>query len=242
LGELSKLIAENPNIKLGIANDGDADRIGLYDEAGNFVDSHHILLLLLLYLKKYKGMSGKVVYTFSVTDKMKKLADKFNLPSEMTKIGFKYIAEIMAKDDVLVGGEESGGLAVAGHIPERDGIWIGLMVLEFMAKTGKDLKQLIEEVYAEVGAFAFDRDDLHLTEAKKQAIIANCTSNAYRNFGKYEVESVESVDGFKFNLGNEAWVMLRPSGTEPVLRVYAQAADLAAARAILDATQATILQ
>lgn len=241
LGELSKLIAENPNIKLGIANDGDADRIGLYDEDGNFVDSHHILLLLLLYLKKYKGMSGKVVYTFSVTDKMKKLADKFGLPSEMTKIGFKYIAEIMAKDDVLVGGEESGGLAVAGHIPERDGIWIGLMVLEFMAKTGKNLKQLIEEVYAEVGAFAFDRDDLHLTEEKKQAIIANCKSNAYSNFGDYTIESAESVDGFKFNLGNEAWVMLRPSGTEPVLRVYAQAADLAAARAILDATQATIL-
>ncbi len=241
LGELSQLIAENPNIKLGIANDGDADRIGLYDEDGNFVDSHHILLLLLLYLKKYKGMSGKVVYTFSVTDKMKKLADKFGLPSEMTKIGFKYIAEIMAKDDVLVGGEESGGLAVAGHIPERDGIWIGLMVLEFMAKTGKNLKQLIEEVYAEVGAFAFDRDDLHLTEDKKQSIIANCKSNAYSNFGDYAIESVESVDGFKFNLGNEAWVMLRPSGTEPVLRVYAQAENLAAARAILDATQATIL-
>jgi phosphomannomutase len=241
LGELSKLIAENPNIKLGIANDGDADRIGLYDEDGNFVDSHHILLLLLLYLRKYKGMSGKVVYTFSVTDKMKKMADKFGLPSEMTKIGFKYIAEIMAKDDVLVGGEESGGLAVAGHIPERDGIWIGLMVLEFMAKTGKNLKQLIEEVYAEVGAFAFDRDDLHLTEEKKQAIIANCKSNAYSSFGSYNIESVESVDGFKFNLADEAWVMLRPSGTEPVLRVYAQAADLAAARAILDATQATIL-
>jgi phosphomannomutase len=241
LSELSELIANNPRIKLGIANDGDADRIGLYDEDGNFVDSHHILLLLLLYLRKYKGMSGKVVYTFSVTDKMKKLADKFGLPSEMTKIGFKYIAEIMTKEEVLVGGEESGGLAVAGHIPERDGIWIGLMVLEFMAKTGKTLKQLIGEVYEEVGAFAFDRDDLHLTEDKKQSIIANCKSNVYNNFGDYKVESFESVDGFKFNLGNESWVMLRPSGTEPVLRVYAQASNLAAARAILDATQATIL-
>ena len=142
LTELSNLIKNDPSIALGIANDGDADRIGMYDQDGNFVDSHHILLLLLLYLYKYKNQTGKVVITFSVTDKMKKLADQFGLESEVTKIGFKYIAEIMTTEDVLVGGEESGGLAVKGHIPERDGIWIGLMILEFMAKTGKSLKEI----------------------------------------------------------------------------------------------------
>ena len=239
---LSETIKKNPKIGLGIANDGDADRIGMYDEDGNFVDSHHILLLLLLYLHKYKGLSGDVVVTFSVTDKMKVMADKFGLPCEITKIGFKYIAEIMTQRDVLVGGEESGGLAVKGHIPERDGIWIGLMILEFMASSGKSLKQLIQEVYDIVGSFVCDRDDLHLTEEQKVNIVNACKSKSYKKFGSYKVESIEDVDGWKFNLGNGEWVMMRASGTEPVLRVYSQSANQAGARAILDATKETILK
>ena len=241
LTTLSDLIKSNPKIALGVATDGDADRIGMYDEDGVFVDSHHILLLLLLYQFKYKKLTGDVVITFSVTDKMKLMASKFGLPCEVTKIGFKYIAEIMTQKDVLVGGEESGGLAVKGHIPERDGIWIGMMILEFMATTGKSLKQLIQEVYDIVGPFASDRDDLHLTEEKKQSIIAHCKSNAYKSFGAYTIQSVEDIDGWKFNLSDTEWVMMRPSGTEPVLRVYAQAPTLAKARKILDATQAAIL-
>ncbi|MFM2393869.1 MAG: phosphoglucosamine mutase, partial [Bacteroidota bacterium] len=145
LKELSSII-QSEGYNLGLANDGDADRIGLFDEDGKFVDSHHILLLLLYYLYEYKKLSGKVVITFSVTDKMKKLAEYYGLECEVTKIGFKYIAEIMINEDVLVGGEESGGLAVKGHIPERDGVWIGLMIMEFMAVTGKSLKQLIQEI------------------------------------------------------------------------------------------------
>jgi phosphomannomutase len=115
------------------------------------------------------------------------------------------------------------------------------MILEFMAVSGKSLKQLIQEVYDIVGSFASDRDDLHLTEEQKVSIVANCKSKAYKKFGKYKVESIEDVDGWKFNLGNDEWVMMRASGTEPVLRVYAQSADLAGARAILDATKETIL-
>ncbi|MBL7809287.1 MAG: phosphoglucomutase/phosphomannomutase family protein [Saprospiraceae bacterium] len=238
---LSETIKKNPKITAGLANDGDADRIGLYDEDGNFVDSHHILLLLLLYLHKYKGMTGKVVFTFSVTDKLKKMAEKFGLPYEITKVGFKYIAEIMTNEDVLVGGEESGGLAVKGHIPERDGVWIGLMIFEFMARTGKTLKQLVQEVYKEVGEFAFDRDDLHITEAQKQNVIKMCKDRAYTAFGSYKVKAVEDTDGWKFLFGDEKWVMIRASGTEPVLRVYAQSPSLAECRAILDAAKATIL-
>lgn len=238
--ELAELIQKSGDISIGIATDGDADRIGMYDAEGNFVDSHHILLLLLLYMYKYKNETGKVVITFSVTDKMKKMAEIFGLDYEVTKIGFKYIAEIMAQEDVLVGGEESGGLAVKGHIPERDGIWIGLMILEFIAKTGKSLKQLIQEVYDIVGAFNCDRDDLHIEEAQKQAVIKRCKENPYDSFGKYKVESLETIDGFKFHLGDDRWVMLRASGTEPVLRVYAQAEDAAEVRRILDAAKATI--
>lgn len=240
LGELSNLIKNDPSIQLGIANDGDADRIGMYDEDGNFVDSHHILLLLLLYMHKYKNKSAKVVITFSVTDKMKKLAEQFGLECEVTKIGFKYIAEIMTKEEVLVGGEESGGLAVAGHIPERDGIWIGLLILEFMAKTGKSLKALIQDVYDLVGAFSFDRDDLHIKEEQKQAIISRCKTNPYQQIGSYTVQKLETTDGFKFYVSDDEWIMIRPSGTEPVLRVYAQAPTMDKVRALLSATHETL--
>ncbi len=234
LTALSALIAADASVACGLATDGDADRIGMYDEDGVFVDSHHILLLLLLYKFKYKKETGKVVITFSVTDKMKRMAEKFGLPCQVTKIGFKYIAEIMAKEDVLVGGEESGGLAVKGHIPERDGVWIGMTIFEFMAKTGKTLKELIQEVYDEVGAFATDRDDLQLEESQKQLVISRCQSDFYKKFGSYTVDRKEDLDGFKFYFNDDEWVMIRPSGTEPVLRVYSQAATAADARQILD--------
>jgi len=241
LQELSDLIKNSGDISLGIANDGDADRIGMYDSHGNFVDSHHILLLLLLYMYKYKEQRGKVVITFSVTDKMKKMAEQFGLDYDVTKIGFKYIADIMAEEDVIVGGEESGGLAVKGHLPERDGIWIGLMILEFMAKTGKSLEELIQEVYDLVGEFNCDRVDLHIEETVKQSVVKKCKEAPYQAFGNYQVEKLENLDGFKFHLGNERWVMIRPSGTEPVLRVYAQAENPQEVRKILDATRETIL-
>lgn len=240
LEELRELMRSG-GFDLGLANDGDADRIGLYDDQGNFVDSHHILLLLLYYLHRYKGLKGKVVVTFSVTDKMRRLAEKWGLDFEVTKIGFKYIAEIMTTEDILVGGEESGGLAVKGHIPERDGIWIGLVIMEFMAKTGKSLRELIQIVYDEVGTFASERDDLHIENDTKERVIANCVEGAYTAFGPYKVESTESIDGFKFRLGNGSWVMIRPSGTEPVLRVYAEGPNYEEVRKILDATRDTIL-
>lgn len=238
--ELAETVRMDASIAAGLANDGDADRIGMFDEDGTFVDSHHILLLLLHYLHKYKGMNGKVVVTFSVTDKMRKMAELYGLEVEVTKIGFKYIAEIMTQEDVLVGGEESGGLAVKGHIPERDGIWIGLVLLEFMAKTGKSLKELIQEIYSVVGPFAFDRDDLHIPEAKKQEIISKCTNDPYTNLGGIPVIRLETTDGFKFYLSEDEWVLIRPSGTEPVLRVYAQAPSLQRSRELLDATHQTL--
>jgi phosphomannomutase len=240
LGELSEVLANNKMYNLGLANDGDADRIGLMDENGEFVDSHHILLLLLYYLHEYRGLDGKVVVTFSVTDKMKKLAEHYGLEFEVTKIGFKYIAEIMIHEDVIVGGEESGGLAVKGFIPERDGIWIGLMIMEFMAKTGKTINDLIADIYDKVGPFSLDRDDLHIDNARKEAIIQRCKSGNITHIGNRTVIRTETTDGYKFYLSDNDWVMIRPSGTEPVLRVYAQGVTAADARLILDQTHATL--
>jgi len=240
LTELSEAIKSDPNIQLGIANDGDADRIGMYDEDGTFVDSHHILLLLLYYLKEHRQQKGKVIITFSVTDKMKKLAELYGLDVVVTKIGFKYIAEIMNNEDVLVGGEESGGMAVKGHIPERDGVWVGLMIMEFMAKTGKTIKQLVQDIYDKVGSFNYDRDDLHITDEQKKDIIDKCTHGEITTIGNRDVIRTETLDGFKFYLSEDEWIMVRPSGTEPVLRVYAQAPDASGVRSLLGAAHVSL--
>jgi len=240
LKELSHLMAEDDSLDLGLANDGDADRIGLYDARGEFVDSHHILLLLLQYMVEHKKQEGKVVVTFSVTNKMKQLADQYGLDFEMTPVGFKYIAEIMMEETVIVGGEESGGLAVQSHIPERDGIWMGLLVMEFMAKTGKSLHALIQDVYDIVGSFAYDRDDRHVSDAHKQAVIEHCKTSPFTSFGSYKVEKFEDLDGFKFTIDDDTWTMIRPSGTEPVLRVYSQARDARGVQDLLDAVNAEI--
>ena len=222
--EFSNFIKEKGNISCGLATDGDADRIGLYDNEGNFVDSHHIILLLIHYLVKYKKQTGKVATAFSTTVKIKNMCEHYGLPLDVVKIGFKYICGIMVAEDVLVGGEESGGIAIKGHIPERDGIWMGLVIWEFMAKTGKSLRELIQEVYDITGTFWFERNDLKIDESIKQKVLENCKSNSYKSFGKYTVSRIDDLDGYKFFFDENTWMMIRPSGTEPVLRVYAEAA------------------
>lgn len=240
LQPLERFIKEKGNIHCALATDGDADRIGLYNGKGEFIDSHHIILLLLHYLVKYKHQSGKVVTAFSTTPRVKTLADHYGLESEIVKIGFKYIAGMMVEQDVLIGGEESGGIAVKGHIPERDGIWMGLIIWEFMAKSGKTLDELIQEVYAIVGPFQFERNDLHLTEALKNEVVENCNDNKYTSFGKYNVRNVGTIDGWKFFFDDNRWLMIRASGTEPVLRTYAEAPTMEEVREILKITEEMI--
>ncbi len=241
LKPLRNHIMANGMIDLGFATDGDADRIGMYDGNGKFIDAHHIILLLIHYLAHYKKMSGKVVIAFSVTDKVKAICEHYGLECEVTKIGFKYIAEIMIKEDVLVGGEESGGIAVKGHIPERDGIYDGILLYDFIVRTGKSIDELLKEVYDIVGAFVYKRDDLHLSEDKKQEIIKNCQEGNYTQFGDYEIVRTETIDGFKYFIKDGEWLMIRPSGTEPVLRVYAEAANSKAVNDLIEAAKNTIL-
>jgi len=241
LTEFSELIRNSGNISCGLVTDGDADRLGFYDSQGNFVDSHHIILLLIHYLHKYKGMTGKVCTAFSTTPKVAKMCAHYGLELEVVKIGFKYIAEIMINEDVLVGGEESGGIAMKGHIPERDGIWVGLTIWEFMAKSGKTLNDMIAEVYAIVGKFSFERNDLHLKEEIKQRVLANCKADKYHAFGKYKVVRTEDMDGYKYFFENGDWLMIRASGTEPVLRIYAESNSREAAFDIINESKETLL-
>ena len=240
LQELEAFIKERGDIDCALATDGDADRIGLYNGKGEFIDSHHIILLLVHYLKKYKQLDGEVITAFSTTPRVGVMAKHYGLDFEIVKIGFKYIADIMVERDVLVGGEESGGIATKGHIPERDGIWMGLIIWEFMAKSGKSLDDLINEVYEIVGPFKFERNDLHITEELKLATIKKCEEGSYEHFGRYHVRNVETIDGFKFFFDDDRWLMIRPSGTEPVLRTYAEAPTMDEVREILRITEEII--
>lgn len=239
--EFSAFIKKSGNISSGLATDGDADRLGLYDNNGEFVDSHHLILLLIHYLVKYKKMTGKVVVAFSTSVRIRNLCKHYGLPLEVVQIGFKHICSIMVREDVLVGGEESGGIAIKGHIPERDGVWIGLTIWEFMARTGKSLRQLIDEVYAITGPFSFERNDLHISEQIKKKVLESCQKGEYRNFGAYKVQRVEDLDGYKFFFDDNTWMMIRASGTEPVLRVYAEASDKKTADDILASAEKVLL-
>jgi phosphomannomutase len=239
--EFSELIKKDGKISCGLCTDGDADRIGLYDSKGNFVDSHHIILLLVKYLVEEKKYGGKIVAAFSVTPRINKLATLYNLPIVITQIGFKHIAGYMITEDVIMGGEESGGIAIKGHIPERDGIWMGLTIWEYMAKSGKSLEQLIEDLYKITGPFVYERNDLHLDEATKQKVIKGCKDDIYKSFGSYKVERLETIDGWKYHFENEQWLMIRASGTEPVLRLYAESDTLENTRKLLKAAQETLL-
>ena len=240
LSEFSQFIVNN-KIDCGLATDGDADRIGLYNSKGEFVDAHHIILLVIHYLVKYKKMTGKVVTAFSCSVKVKKLCEFYNLEHETVKIGFKYIAGKMVTEDVLLGGEESGGIAIKGHVPERDGIWIGLLLFEYMASSGKSLEDLINEVYDIVGSFSFERIDLHLDNKKKEDVIEKCQNDQFSSFGEFTVKKIEKTDGYKFFFNDDTWLMIRPSGTEPVLRTYSEAPTREIALKILESAQSEIL-
>ncbi len=240
LSEFSQFIVNN-KIDCGLATDGDADRIGLYNSKGEFVDAHHIILLVIHYLVKYKKMTGKVVTAFSCSVKVKKLCEFYNLEHETVKIGFKHIAGKMVTEDVLLGGEESGGIAIKGHVPERDGIWIGLLLFEYMASSGKSLEDLINEVYGIVGSFSFERIDLHLDNKKKEDVIEKCQNDQFSSFGEFIVKKIEKTDGYKFFFNDDTWLMIRPSGTEPVLRTYSEAPSREIALKILESAQSEIL-
>tara|TARA_B100001741_G_scaffold313745_1_gene321648 strand:- start:12221 stop:13627 length:1407 start_codon:yes stop_codon:yes gene_type:complete len=239
--EFSDLIKEKGDIDCGLATDGDADRIGLYNSKGEFIDSHHIILLLIHYMVKYKKMKGKVVTAFSCSVKVKQICNYYGLDQETVPIGFKHIAGKMVSENVLLGGEESGGIATAGHIPERDGIWMGLILFEFLAKSGKTLEDLIKEVYEVVGSFFFERIDLHISNDIKNNIVENCKKGHYTSFGKYEVKRVETIDGFKYFFDDDTWLMIRASGTEPVLRTYAESSSKEKCFDILEDARKTLL-
>ena len=230
----SNFIKSEGHIACGLAVDGDADRIALMNGEGEYIDSHHTILLLIHLLAGYKKDNGKIVTGFSSTTKVEQLAAHYGLEVQRVKIGFKQISEVMLKEKVLVGGEESGGIAIAGHIPERDGIWNGLAIWQWMIETEKTIEELIQEIYDITGSFAYKRNDLKITESLKQKVIDYCENNEIQNFENENVLRLETLDGFKYFLNEDEWIMIRPSGTEPVLRTYAEGRNKDRAEKLID--------
>ena len=232
LGELAEAVVRE-DCAAGLANDGDADRIGMFDERGVFVDSHQLLALLVKYLHEERGLKGDIVKTFSSTHMLDKMGEKYGLAVQTTPIGFKYIGPKIVEGDVIVGGEESGGMAVKGHIPERDGIYIGLLVVEMMVSRGKKLSELVQELFDEFGPHVARRSDVHTTDEKKGAVLDRLSKGGLEEVAGHAVERVDTLDGYK-HVTDGGWLLVRPSGTEPVLRVYAEAPTEEAAQALID--------
>ncbi len=209
------------NCDIGIATDGDADRIGAFDEKGNFVDSHRIFALILKYFIEEKKMTGEVAKSFSVSQIIDKMCKKYGLVLHETPIGFKYLCRLMVERNILIAAEESGGVGVKGHLPERDGTYIGLLLAEIMAVRKKKLSELVNELMAEFGWHYFKRNDAHLTEKEKNRIMAYYKKSPKQIAG-LDVQRIETKDGYKLFVEN-GWVLVRASGTEPLIRFYAEA-------------------
>ena len=215
--------------QLGLATDGDADRIGAVDPGDHFsepsfIDPHHIMALLLDYLVHDRGLRGSVVKTVSTTQMLNRLAERYQLPVHETPVGFNYISDLMISEKVLIGGEESGGISILGHIPEGDGLLMGLLLTEMVATRQNTLAGLLHEMMAapDIGQFFYARDDQPVKPFDKATLVASLMAAAPSALAGTVVESVSDRDGVKFILADNSWLLIRPSGTEPVLRIYAE--------------------
>jgi len=231
----------------GFATDGDADRIGAVAEDGSFVDAHKIFCVLLRWLLERKKWPGEVVRAFNTTRMVDRIAARYGRKLNECPIGFKYIADLMMERDILIGGEESGGIGFGRFLPERDGILNSLLLANVMAEEGKPLGQLVADLQREYGPHYYGRRDLHIAEDVKQGAIQRALSGETQRLGRYSILKKETLDGVKFFLdaptnggGAEAWILFRASGTEPLLRVYAEAASPALVEEMLASGEAFV--
>lgn len=242
LSDFAQFVAQN-ELDFGFVLDGDADRIGMVGRGGGYIDAHHIILLVLHYLVRYKGQQGRVILSLSCAVRVGEYARRMGLPVEITPVGFKYIAERMqAAEDTLLGAEESGGVAIPSHLPERDGTFIALSILQMLSETGKDLEALIQEIYEVVGPFAVDRLDWHVPEERKAAILRLLAEAPPERFAGKAVHSIDRTDGYKLLLEGGEAVMFRASGTEPILRIYTEAETKERAQALITEGQELVMR
>jgi phosphomannomutase len=235
----------------GLITDGDADRIGAVDEHGNVVDAHKVFSILMYWLLERKKWPGEVTRAFNTTKMIDRIAAKYGRKLNEHGIGFKYVCDLMLEKEILIGGEESGGIGISRHLPERDGLLNSLLLANVMADEKKTLGQLVAALQEEFGEHQYGRVDMHIDEALKQSAIARAKAGV-KDFAGLKVLRVETMDGIKFFLENpdcaskpnaaETWLLLRASGTEPLLRVYCESCSTESVASVLEAAQQFVLQ
>jgi phosphomannomutase len=218
---------------IGLASDGDADRIGVIDEKGQFLTTLQVFTLLALYLLEVRGERGLIVKTITTSTMLDRLGELFKVPVRETPVGFKYVAPIMLSENALIGGEESGGYGFRGHVLERDGILAALYFLHFMVRTGKNPSELINYLYSKVGSHYFNRQDIEFPEPERAKIIDHIKRNPPQNIGGVKVTRLDTIDGFRYILADTSWLLIRFSGTEPLLRIYAESSTPARVEKLL---------
>lgn len=234
LGSLAGAISTGMG-DLGLATDGDGDRIGAMDERGNFIDPHKIMALALRFLVEKRGWRGPVVRTVSTTRMIDRLAKNYGLPVYETPVGFNFIADYMLKEEILIGGEESGGISFRGHIPEGDGILMGLLLVEMVATLDTSLHELVNKLLKDVGPVYYQRTDLRLNRpVAKEQMTKYLLEETPPQIGNEKILEIHSLDGVKYLLADDSWLLIRPSGTEPVLRVYAEGRSPEMVQALLE--------
>ncbi|MDT7542919.1 MAG: hypothetical protein QOE33_2823 [Acidobacteriota bacterium] len=220
---------------VGLATDGDADRLGAVNERGETMTMHEVVPLILLHLARVRGMTGGVVRTFSQSVLTKRIAAAHNLKLYETPIGFKYVADLMLREDILIGAEESGGIGVKGHLPERDGILNSLLLLETIVAAGKSPSEMVSEMHREFGEFYYDRRDITSEVARGLELVRELAAQPPPKIADFDVVSVEKIDGTKLLFADESWLLFRQSGTEPLLRIYCEATSTQKRERLLNA-------
>jgi alpha-D-glucose phosphate-specific phosphoglucomutase len=221
LAQLKAMVKEK-KASVGLATDGDSDRIGIIDEKGNFLTQLQVFALLALYLLEVRGERGAIIKTITTTSMLYRLGELFNVPVHETAVGFKHVAPLMVSENALIGGEESGGYGFRGHVPERDALVSGLYFLDLMAKTGMTPSQLLEYLYSKVGPHYYDRTDIKFPEPERRQMTGRLKESSPESLDGAKVAKKDTFDSFRFTLANNSWLLIRFSGTEPLLRIYAE--------------------
>lgn len=235
------LVKADPAIKLGLATDGDADRFGIVDEDGTYIEPNYIIALLLDYLVRVRGMKGGVARSVATSHLVDAVARKHGIEVHETPVGFKYIGELISQDRIIIGGEESAGLSIRGHVPEKDGILACFLVAEMVARERMTVKALLERLYAQVGRFVTKRENITLSPALEETF-PDKMANPPLEFGGVRVKEMVTIDGCKFILEDGSWLLFRKSGTEPVVRLYGEASGLERLAAVMKAGREFIMK
>ncbi|MPZ50959.1 MAG: phosphoglucomutase/phosphomannomutase family protein, partial [Dehalococcoidia bacterium] len=226
----------NGGAGIGLATDGDADRLGVIDERGGFVDQLQTFALLCYYLLEYRGLRGPLIRSMTSTRMIDRLGEIYGVPVYETNVGFKFLGPKMMETQAIAAGEESGGYAFAQHLPERDGCFAGLLLLDLLARSGKTPSQLVAELYSKVGEHFYDRVDVHLHADQREMAVARVAVANPDTIAGRRVIKRDSPDGYRFEFEG-GWLLVRPSGTEPLLRIYTETTDASLVRPVLDAGQ-----